>query len=53
MNIFYEIPVLPSVNRDDIQMCYETVAPENNLLPGKRPKKDYFIIELTEKLRLY
>jgi hypothetical protein len=33
MNIFYEIPVLPSVNRDDNKMCYETVAPKNNLLP--------------------
>ncbi len=34
MNIFYEIPVLPSVNRDDNKMCYETVGPKNNLLPS-------------------
>jgi|GEM_PF-2179616 len=33
MNIFYEIPVLPSVNRDDNKMCFETVAPKINLLP--------------------
>jgi len=36
MNIFYEIPVLPSVNRDDNKMCYETVAPKNNLLPDNQ-----------------
>ncbi|HPR47191.1 MAG TPA: hypothetical protein PK341_04295, partial [Spirochaetota bacterium] len=35
MNIIYEIPVLPSVNRDLNKTCYETVAPKNNLLPPK------------------
>jgi len=46
MNIFYEIPVLPSVNRDDNKMCYETVAPKNNLLPINLLHKKRFILDL-------